>query len=707
MVVTNTDSQSGTLDSTAIPTLRDRVEEGSGSCSRTQPQPRSRRPTRSVAASFVAAQTAGNLNVVVVGWGNTAAINSVSDSRGNTYALAVGPTSGSGLRQSLYYAKNIAAGSNTVTVTFSPAAAYPDVRILEYSGLDTSSPLDKTAGAAGTGTTANSGSATTTVANELIFGAGTSGTRFNAAGVGYTSRMINVYGNIVEDKTVGSTGSYNATATEVSGVWVMQMVTFRGSGQGGAPAPTVATITPTSGTTAGGTAVSITGTGFVAGATVKLGGTAATNVNVVGSTSITATTAAHAAGAVDVVVTNSDAQSGTLTQGFTYTTPSNPAPTVATISPNTGTTAGGTAVSITGTGFVAGATVKLGGTAATNVNVVGSTSITATTAAHAAGAVDVVVTNTDAQSGTLSQGFTYTTPSNPAPTVATITPNTGTTAGGTAVSITGTGFVAGATVKLGGTAATNVNVVGSTSITATTAAHAAGAVDVVVTNTDAKSGTLTNGYTYTAATGGAIAFVQSNSGPSTIQASNTTVAVTYPTAQTAGDLNLVVVGWGDTSSTISSVSDSRGNVYTLAVGPTSGSGLRQSIYYAKNIVGGSTTVTVTFNQAAAYPDVRILEYSGLDTSSPLDKTAGAAGTGTAANSGSATTTTANELIFGAGTSGTRFSAAGSGYTSRMINLYGNIAEDKTVLSTGSYNATATEVSGVWVMQMATFKSKTN
>ena len=424
VVVTNTDSQSGTLSGGYTYT------SGSGGGGIGFVQSNSAPATiqasnSSVAASFVAAQTAGNLNVVVVGWGNTAAINSVSDSRGNTYALAVGPTSGSGLRQSLYYAKNIAGGSNTVTVTFSPAAAYPDVRILEYSGLDASSPLDKTAGAAGTGTTANSGSATTTVANELIFGAGTSGTRFSAAGSGYTSRMINVYGNIVEDKTVSSTGSYNATATEVSGVWVMQMATFRGSGQGGAPAPTVATISPTSGTTAGGTAVSITGTGFVAGATVKLGGTAATNVNVVGSTSITATTAAHAAGAVDVVVTNRDAQSGTLTQGFTYTTPSNPAPTVATISPTSGTTAGGTPVSITGTGFVAGATVKLGGTAATNVNVVGSTSITATTAAHAAGAVDVVVTNSDAQSGTLTQGFTYTTPSNPAPTVATITPDVG------------------------------------------------------------------------------------------------------------------------------------------------------------------------------------------------------------------------------------------------------------------------------------------
>ena len=86
---------------------------------------------------------------------------------------------------------------------------------------------------------------------------------------------------------------------------------------------------------------------------MSVGGTAATSVTVVSSTSITATTAAHAPGIVDVVVTNSDTKSGTLTQGFTYTTASNPAPTVTAISPTSGTANGGTAVTITGTGFLA------------------------------------------------------------------------------------------------------------------------------------------------------------------------------------------------------------------------------------------------------------------------------------------------------------------------------------------------------------------
>src|SRR6267143_601894 len=67
-------------------------------------------------------------------------------------------------------------------------------------------------------------------------------------------------------------------------------------------------------------------------------------------------------------------------------------------------------------------------------------------------------------------------PSNPAPTVTSITANSGTSNGGTSVTATGTGFLSGATVKLGGTSATGVTVVNSTSITAATPAHAAGAV---------------------------------------------------------------------------------------------------------------------------------------------------------------------------------------------------------------------------------------
>ena len=131
----------------------------------------------------------------------------------------------------------------------------------------------------------------------------------------------------------------------------------------------------------------------------------------------------------------------------------------------------------------------------------------------------------------------------------------------------------------------------------------------------------------------------------------TSVKVIYPQAQTAGDLNLVVVGWNDTSATVQSVTDGVGNSYVLAAGPVKGTALTQSIYYAKNILAGSNTVTVTFSQAAVFADVRILEYKGLSTTAPLDVTAGASGTSgnnAVVSSGSATTTLRERTDFWGG-----------------------------------------------------------
>src|SRR5713101_993285 len=136
-----------------------------------------------------------------------------------------------------------------------------------------------------------------------------------------------------------------------------------------------------------------------------------------------------------------------------------------------------------------------------------------------------------------------------------------------------------------------------------------------------------------------IAFVQRNSAdPQTPQ---TTVNVAFTAAQTAGDLNVVVVGWNDSTAKVSSVVDSKGNTYALAAAPVVQTGVAtQAIYYAKNIVSaaaGANTVTVTFSVAANFADIRIAEYSGLDTLNPLDVSVGAQGTTTAtSNSGSVT-----------------------------------------------------------------------
>ena len=92
--------------------------------------------------------------------------------------------------------------------------------------------------------------------------------------------------------------------------------------------------------------------------------------------------------------------------------------------------------------------------------------------------------------------FVITTTGKAPPAASTVAPSGGSTAGNTSVTITGTNFVTGSTVTFAGTAATNVIVVNGTTITAKTPAHAAGAVNVVVTNPIGQSTTLTNGYLY-------------------------------------------------------------------------------------------------------------------------------------------------------------------------------------------------------------------
>ncbi len=258
--------------------------------------------------------------------------------------------------------------------------------------------------------------------------------------------------------------------------------------------PAVSSIAPATGSQNGGTVVTITGTGFLTGATVKFGGTSATSSSVVSATSITATAPAHAAGKVDVVVTNPDGQSVTLAQSFTYAPA---APTVSGISPSTGPTTGGTPVTITGTNFQSGATVTFGTRPATNVTVVSATSITAVTPLGPAGAqlaVNVVVTNPDSTTGTASNGFTYTVP---ALTVVSVTPNLAVPNAPVTIAIFGAGFTStlASSVTVAGVAATNVQVIDPVTIQATLPSHAAGRGDVVVT-IGATSATLQNGFSW-------------------------------------------------------------------------------------------------------------------------------------------------------------------------------------------------------------------
>jgi hypothetical protein len=261
------------------------------------------------------------------------------------------------------------------------------------------------------------------------------------------------------------------------------------------PAPAVVSVLPNSAPTTGvnfdGTTSTATvfGSNFLSGASVFLGGVAST-VTGVSSTQISIQTPVHTPGTFDVEVRNPDGQNAVLPNSFTFIL----APSVISVSPGSGPTAGGTTVFVNGSNFVTGAVVLFGTLPATLVSFVSPTQLQAVTPAASAGTVSVRVVNPDTQVGILLNGFTFTV-ALPAPTVTAVSPNSGPDTGGTVVNISGTNFRAGATVDFGGVPAIVTNVT-SSQISVTTPPHAAGAVDVSVNNTDGQRATLPASYAF-------------------------------------------------------------------------------------------------------------------------------------------------------------------------------------------------------------------
>ena len=245
-----------------------------------------------------------------------------------------------------------------------------------------------------------------------------------------------------------------------------------------------------------------------------------------------------------------------------------------------------------------------------------------------------------------------------------VVPATGPTNGSTPITITGTQFQNGATVNVNNLPAANVVVYRDLDNCHYSGTSSQGLPMSPVTNPD--GGTITGPDAFTYALGsGPINYIQ---GAATATGSAlTTVSVTMPTLQTAGNLNVVIIGWNDTTTTVSSVTDTEGNTYAIAAPLVIGTGLSQIIYFAKNIAGEASNpneVTVTFSSAAPAPDVRVLEYKGLDIANPFDvKTrAGASGTSNLADSGPCTTTTPTELVVAGATVASSVSAPGTGFT---------------------------------------------
>ena len=219
------------------------------------------------------------------------------------------------------------------------------------------------------------------------------------------------------------------------------------TGAGPSP-PTVAGVIPSSGPTSGGTTVTITGTGFTGATAVNFGPSTSTSFTVDSSgTSITAISPPGAPGTVSVSVTTPGGTSPTAGAGvFTYIA----APTVTGVSPGSGPDSGGTAVTITGTGFTGATAANFGSASATGVNVLDDSTITATAPPGSAGTVDVTVIGPAGTSAaTSADSFTYVAASAPSVTTKASATPTSSTAGTLGASVNPNGLATSAHYEYG------------------------------------------------------------------------------------------------------------------------------------------------------------------------------------------------------------------------------------------------------------------
>ncbi len=211
---------------------------------------------RSVSVGFSSPNTSGNLIVAFVRMSSASQTVNLTDSLGNAYTDAVAQVQNSdGHQVHLFYARNIAGGSNSVTATFSSTNNHSWLAVYEYRGLSVTNPLDRTASSQGSNALPNTGATAATISqNELVFsGLGLpysySGTV--SPGGSYTLLQQDTATSRAasEAQVVGATGSYSGNFNlTASANWSAVVATFSGSGGTTVSSPSITTSTLASGT---------------------------------------------------------------------------------------------------------------------------------------------------------------------------------------------------------------------------------------------------------------------------------------------------------------------------------------------------------------------------------------------------------------------------------------------------------------------------
>ena len=587
--------------------------------------------------------TAGNLIVVSVsGWPNLPAATPVTDSLGNTYSIAGTVQVSQGAYSAIYYAKNVKAGVDTVTVRTVNSGGQISMAVAEFSGADPLSPLDKAAGTAGSGNTPSSGAMTPGITGELVIGSGThNGNTVTSPGSGFTMISIptedsNTHQPLaMEYQVLGAIQQTTATFSMANAYsWTQNGVLFRPAVQQGPDTtPPVVSITSPSNNATVSSVVTVTAN-------------ASDNMGVTG---VQFYLDDAPLGAPDTSAPYSIAWDSKTTTNNTHTLS-------ARVSDAAGNIGQSSDVTITVFNDTAAPTVSISAPS-NNDTVTGTIPVTAS-------AIDNVgVTKVEFYLNTSTLLTTVTT----SPYIF----NWDTTT------------LAKGAYTLTAKAYDNAGNIGTSNT-----------VIVTVTNNSVAS----------------IALAQ--------KASNTTssaqnLATRLPSSVTAGNLIVVSVsGWPNLPAA-TAVTDSLGNTYSIAGTVLLSQGAYSAIYYAKNVKAGTDTVTFRTVKSGGQISMAVAEFSGVNITSPLDKTIGAVGSGNTPASGIMIPSLANELVIGSGThNGNTTTSAGAGFIMIAIptedsNTHQPLAMEYQVLSgVPQTNATFSLNTGyTWTQNGALFKSK--
>jgi hypothetical protein len=185
-------------------------------------------------------------------------------------------------------------------------------------------------------------------------------------------------------------------------------------------------------------------------------------------------------------------------------------------------------------------------------------------------------------------------------------------------------------------------------------------------------------------------------------ASVPSISLAFPSNVTSGNF-LVVTGTAATPHETITISDTVGNTFVPAMSAVvdPAQDVTAYLWFVTNAIGGPDTITLNPVGGPDAMEIHISEWSGINTSSPLDQTTYATGVGTQITSGAKATTQNGELVFGY-TFSNQNSSAGTGFTG-LSSTNGDLDEYQVQTFAGSVAATWTQASDAWLGMMATFK----